>query len=186
MYDLSSQTGKNASLSSKRDLRPELCDTGSVSEFLGVISCFFLFCVSKTTMIPLISCFNPLLKFMSFPHNVRRAVDVYWSLNKTISKVLIRNFHTNSPNCNGITPFSELSTFGTAMARATCKPSHKRLILLRTNQSLVINRPNLINTIWQDLCSKFTSGAGVVDLCYLFLVKQLQTVIIRKQLNLVT
>ena len=147
MYDLSSQTGKNASLSSKRDLRPELCDTGSVSEFLGVISCFFLFCVSKTTMIPLISCFNPLLKFMSFPHNVRRAVDVYWSLNKTISKVLIRNFHTNSPNCNGITPFSELSTFGTAMARATCKPSHKRLILLRTNQSLVINRPNLINTI---------------------------------------
>ena len=168
------------------DLKPEICDNGSMSEFLRVISCYCLFRISKTTMIPLISCFNPQFKSMTFPHNVRRAVEVYWSL-------LIRLFHKfwleilhQVPICNGIATVSELSIFRTAMARATCKSSHKWLILLRTNQSLVINRPNLFNTIWRDLCSKFTSGPGVVDLWYLYLVKQLQTVIIREQLNLIT
>ena len=97
IYDLSSQTGKNASLSPKRDLKPDLCDTGSMSEFLRVISCYCLFRVSKTTMIPLISCFNPQFKFMTFPHNVRRAVEVYWSLLRLFHKYWLEIL-TPSPN----------------------------------------------------------------------------------------
>ena len=107
--------GRSENFSPKRDLKSDLCDTGSVSKFLRVISCYSLFRVSKTTVIPSISSFNLQFKFMRFPHNVRRAVEVYLSLNKTISKVLITNSHTNSPNCNGITPISELSTFRTVI-----------------------------------------------------------------------
>ncbi|XP_015775441.1 PREDICTED: caspase-3-like [Acropora digitifera] len=42
MYDLSSQTGKNVSLSPKRDLKPDLCDTGSVLLRTHVEVCCFV------------------------------------------------------------------------------------------------------------------------------------------------
>ena len=72
--------------SPKQDLKPDLCGTGSLSKFLRVISYHCLFRVNKTTMIPLISGFNPQFKFMGFPHNVRRAVEGYWSLLRLLHK----------------------------------------------------------------------------------------------------